>query len=189
MFGTRRSARSEVKRENSGKEVRKFLLHQAFVCYYFSLFFFSLGVVHELMGWKNNDNPISKQTPLRSVPAARSEREWDFHLHFFFTFCLHLFAFHRIASLRKRILQQKDEKLWLMSGFLLSLRVWNDDFFFHVCQEDVGRRYGVRWKGSVGRFMCFAFRTHDKSHLRWWRKLRTKRLFVSICNRNKIYVR
>lgn len=58
-------------KKNSGKEVRKFLLHQTFVCYYFSLFFFFLRyshathekrVVHGLMGWKNNDNPISRQT-------------------------------------------------------------------------------------------------------------------------------
>lgn len=148
------------KMKSAGKEVRKFLLHQAFVCYYFSLFFCtSIGsrVVQGLMGWKNNDNPIFE------VSSRAARKRISFTLFF--------------CQTMRRNPQWEDV---VMSGFLIlsassffSGEWW---YFLYVCLK--AKREGkiaalrVRMRG----FYVF-FRTHDKSHP-GDEKLRTKRLFL-----------
>lgn len=125
------------KMKSAGKEVRKFLLHQAFVCYYFSLFFCtSIGsrVVQGLMGWKNNDNPISKW--------ARERQGSEFHLHFFF------------AKRREGI---RNGKMWLCLDFLFFLQVLSfrgsDDIFYTFAwkQREKGklRHWGFGCEGFM----------------------------------------
>lgn len=150
------------KMKSAGKEVRKFLLHQAFVCYYFSLFFCtSIGsrVVQGLMGWKNNDNPISKW--------ARERQGSEFHLHFF------------LPNDEKESAMGKDV---VMSGFLiLSASSFfsgggSDDIFYTIAWKQREKGKLRHWGFGCEGFMFF-FRTHDKSHP-GDEKLRTKRLFL-----------
>ena len=108
-------------------------------------------VVHELMGWKNNDNPISTEQSRRRI-----EKEKEFHLHFFpfdCGWCLDFF-------------------------FVVFFRWW---YFLYVCQKKQNSMGLGEWiapqKQLCMRGFMFSFRTHDKSH----RKKRKKKFERNAC--------